>query len=137
MSPPSAVTQEGQNTDLPEEPEEMATQTHEVEEEIFIRAELLHIHNPPNEERINPNTGHMEPEDAAAINRAARSDRPNPSERAFPHQGGGGGGGGGQPVGWGALPAPPQQADNKLYGLSLDTFTGSRSKVKDFITQWE
>ena len=83
----------------------------------------------------------MEQEDVAAINQAAGPDRPDPpSEQAFPRQGGGGGGGGeggGQPVGWGALPAPPQQADNKLYGLPPDTFTGSCSKVKDFITQWE
>ena len=67
----------------------MATQTLEVEEEIIIRAESLHIDDPPNridEERINPNTGHMEPEDAAAINRAAGPDRPDPpSEQAFPH----------------------------------------------------
>ena len=71
----------------------MATQTREVEEEIIIRAESLHIHDPPNrvnDKRINPNTGHMEPEDAAAINWAAGPDRPDPpSERAFPHHGGG------------------------------------------------
>ena len=40
-------------------------------------------------------------------------------------------------MGWGALPAPPQQADSKLYGLHVDTFTGSCSKVKDLIMQWE
>ena len=80
-SPPSVATQEGPSTDLPEEPEVMATQTRELEEEIIIRAESLHIHDPPNqinEERINPNTGHMEPEEAAAINGAAGSDRPDP-----------------------------------------------------------
>ena len=71
MSPPSVATQGGQSTDLPDEPEVMATQTRKVEEEIIVRAESLHIHDPPNrvdEERINPNTGHMESEDAAAIN---------------------------------------------------------------------
>ena len=70
-SPPSIVTQGGQSTDLPDEPEAMATQTLEVEEEIIIRAESLHIHDAPNlvnEERINPNTGHMEAGDEAAIN---------------------------------------------------------------------
>ena len=70
----------------------MATRTLEVEEEIIVRAESLHIHDPPNqnnEERINSDTGHMEPEDAAAINRAAGSDRPDPpSEHAFPHRSG-------------------------------------------------
>ena len=40
-------------------------------------------------------------------------------------------------MGWGTLPAPLQPPDSKLYGLPLDTFTGSRSKVKDLITQWE
>ena len=40
-------------------------------------------------------------------------------------------------MGWGALPAPPQQADNKLYGMPPETFLGNHSKVKDFITQWE
>ena len=79
----------------------------------------------------------MELGDAAAINRAVGPDRLDPPlECAFP-QHGGGSGGGGQPVGWGALPAPPQQADGKLYSLAPDTFTGNRSKVKDFITQWE
>ena len=76
-SPPSIATQEGQSTELPDEPEAMATQTHEVEEEIIIRAESLHISDQPNrvdEERINPSTGHMEPGDAAAINRAAGPD---------------------------------------------------------------
>ena len=140
-SPPSVTTQGGQSTNRPDEPEVMNTQTREVEEEIIIRTESLHINDQPNrvdEERINPNTGHMEPEDATAINRAAGPDRPDPpSERAFPHHGGGGGGGG-QPVGWGALPpAPPQQADNRLYGVPPDTFLGNRAKVKDFITQWE
>ena len=80
-SPPSVATQGGRSTDLPDKPKAMATQTLEVEEEIIIRAELLHIHDPlnwVNEERINPTTGHMGPEDAAAINRAARPDRPDP-----------------------------------------------------------
>ena len=142
-SPPSIVTQEGQSTDLPDKPGIMTTQTTK-EEEIIIRAESLHINNllhQVDERRINPNTGHMELGDAAAINRAVGPNRLNPPlERAFPQHGGGsggGGGGGGQPVGWGTLPAPPQQADGKLYSLAPDTFTGNCSKVKDFITQWE
>ena len=84
-SPPSVVTHEGRSTDLPEEPETMTTQTLGVEEEIIVRAESLHINDPPDHPRINQDTGHVEPEDVAAINRSSNqsSCRTRPSRPSF------------------------------------------------------
>lgn len=67
-----------QSVEEPDEPERLEIQTIMVEEEIVIRAELLHFNNPQNTQillgNINPNTGHVEPEGATAIYRAAGPD---------------------------------------------------------------
>ena len=65
-----SVTSRDHLTDPQDKPISMAMRTEEVKE-IIVRAESLHINNPPHQadkERINPNTGHMEPGDEAAIN---------------------------------------------------------------------
>jgi hypothetical protein len=61
--------------------------------------------------------------------------------------GGGGGGGGGRGDGRGGLPAPAGPGlfpphgrapdTNKFLGSEPETFTGDRTKVESFLTQWE
>jgi hypothetical protein len=102
---------------------------------------------------IDPNTGHVIDPDEAAAHRAAGPDRADPPEgdgggaggggHPFgPGGGGGGGGGGGRGGGGGGGGGPPgagggHHGQDKLFGQHPDTFTGDRSKTREFLTQWE
>jgi hypothetical protein len=95
---------------------------------------------------IDPNTGHVIDPDEAAAHRAAGPDRADPPEGdgggggGYPFgPGGGGGGGGGGNGGGGGPPGAGGGHHNqdKLFGQHPDTFTGDRSKTREFLTQWE
>ena len=51
--------------------------------------------------------------------------------------GNGGGGGGNPPPAVGGPPPGPAGGEHRLFGQPLDVFTGDRSKMKEFLTQWE
>jgi hypothetical protein len=105
---------------------------------------------------IHPTTGHVIDPDEAAAHCAAGPDRADPPEgggrggggRPFGPGGGrgggrGGGGGGGRGDGGGGggegLPGAGggHHGQDKLFGQHPDTFTGDRSKTREFLTQWE
>jgi hypothetical protein len=94
---------------------------------------------------INPNTGHIVDPDEAAAHRAAGPDRADPPKGdggggrgGHPFGPGGGGGGRGGGGGGGAPGAGGgHHGQDKLFSQHPDTFTGDRSKTREFLMQWE
>ena len=130
--------------------------------DLTIAAESIHIHEPmatftiqKAQETItlppiNPATGHHFTDDKVAIHRAIAPDIRDPPSAERPMRnlrrgndedddnfGGGGGGGPLQGLGGGGPLPQAHPLSKKFVGNTLIIFTGDRSKMEQFLTQWE